>query len=96
MNTPAVSRACPWHMLLKMQKNSLEKPSAVSAQLCVERVGVGEASLVPREMIQWGVWGCSSRGCPLPTASLITRYLMSILQGLCTTYDDGWRVGLNR
>lgn len=54
MNTLAVSRACPWHTVLKMQKNSLEKPSAVSAPSCVERVGVGEASLVPREMIYWG------------------------------------------
>lgn len=42
MNTPAVSRACPWHMLLKMQKNSLENPSAVSALSGVERGGVSD------------------------------------------------------
>ena len=45
-------------------------------------------------MIQWGIWGCGvcSRGCPLTDASLINRYLMSILQGLCAGYDvaEGW------
>ena len=40
MNTPAVSRACLWHMLLKMQKNSLENPSAVSSLSGMERGGV--------------------------------------------------------
>lgn len=40
MNTPAVSGACLWHMLLKMQKNSLENPSVVFALSGVERGGV--------------------------------------------------------
>lgn len=51
MNRQAVSRAPSLPALLQPQKNSLRKPSVVSALLGVARVGVGESPLVTRKTV---------------------------------------------